>query len=97
MKRTTVYLEEQMDLALSQIAKRRGRAKAELIREGLAALIHQEQQALSAEGVPSWVGAGDSGGVNDAEHDEDVLLELLEAEYEEILTSYDEQQKKAGR
>lgn len=97
MKRTTVYLEEQMDLALSQIAKRRGRAKAELIREGVAALISQEQKVLADEGVPPWLGAGDSGGVYDAEREEDVLLELLEAEYKEILTSYDEEQKKAGR
>jgi predicted transcriptional regulator len=97
MKRTTVYLEEHIDLALSQIAKRRGQAKAELIREGLAALVEREQEADMDEVMPSWVGAGDSGGQNVAERDEEVLLEQLEQEHKEILSSYDEEQKQANR
>lgn len=92
MKRTTVYLEEEMDLALLQIAKRRGQAKAELIREGLAALIEREQEAVADAALPSWVGAGDSGGSSWKDHDKE-LLELLEKDHEEGLASWDAAKK----
>ncbi len=65
MKRTTVYLEEGVDLELSRLAKRRGRSKAELIREALAKLVKEqlaeEQNAATGEALPSWLGAGDDG------------------------------------
>ena len=96
MKRTTVYLEEQTDLALSQIAKRRGQAKAELIRQALTAYIEREQKAVADEAVPSWVGAGNSG-VSGWTDDDRELLELLEKDHEEALASWDAAQRKAVR
>ncbi len=91
MKRTTVYLEEQTDLALSQIAKWRGQAKAELIREALAALIEREQE--SPRPLPRSVGMGHSGMSNWAERDEEILLELLEQDHQEIVADYEARQK----
>ena len=86
-----MYLEEETDLALSQIAKQRGRAKAEIVREALTALIEREGKSPTA--IPSWLGAGDSGGMSHAESDDETLLELLEQEHQEILTSWEAQQK----
>ncbi len=91
MKRTTVYLEEQTDLALSQIAKRRGQPKAELIRQALAAFIEREQE--SPRPLPRSVGMGRSGMSNWAERDEEILLELLEQDHEEIVADYEARQK----
>lgn len=95
MKRTTVYLKEEMDLALSQIAKRRGQAKAEIVREALAALVEQEDKNLNHD-IPSWLGAGDSGGIGRAESDDEVLLELLEQEHEEILADWEARKQAHG-
>ena len=92
MKRTTIYLEESADLALSQIAKRRGQAKAELIREGVASLIKPEQQV--SRPLPRSVGMGRSGSPDWAERDEETLLELLEKEYEETVADYEARQKR---
>ena len=36
MKKTTLYLDEQTDLALKQLARAQGRSQAEVIREALA-------------------------------------------------------------
>lgn len=96
MKRTTVYLEEEMDFALSQLAKRRQRAKAELLREALANFIAQ-QKVADKQDIPSWLGGGDSraerGLQESAETEgaqEDVLYqEHLEREYESIVASYE--------
>ena len=83
-----------MDLALSRIAKRRGQAKAEVVREALTVLVRQENASPDEE-IPSWLGAGDSGGADWAERDEE-LLELLEEEHQEILASWEAQKKASG-
>jgi predicted transcriptional regulator len=97
MKRTTVYLEEATDLALSRLAKQRQQAKAELLREALSQFIAQHERAESQD-VPLWLGAGDSGldrAAQEVEQDGARYAEHLEREYEEILSSYE--QSKAQR
>lgn len=88
MKRTTVYLEESTDLELSQLAKQQDRAKAELIREALESYLGAERKPRP---LPRSVGMGRSGVPDLAEHDEELLLEMLEQEHQETLASYEAQ------
>lgn len=81
MKRTTVYLEEETDLNLSQIARQQGRAKAELIREALNVYVAQR----ASRTLPRSVGIGHSGVPDLAEHDEEILGELFEEKYAHIM------------
>ena len=82
MKRTTVYLEEETDLNLSQLARQRGRSKAELIRAALADYVNSTLK--EARPVPDWVGMGDSGGARIAERDEELLQEGFAEEHEHL-------------
>lgn len=90
MKRTTVYLDELTDLELARVARQQGRAKAELIREALEDFLREHRE--KPREVPSWVGAGRSGMPDLAERDEELLAELLDQEYEEILADWQERQ-----
>lgn len=89
MKRTTVYLEEQTDLAPSQTAKRRGQAKAEIIREALTALVEREQE--SPRPLPRSVGMGRSGVANWDERDKEILLER---DHQETVADYEALRKR---
>ena len=42
MKKTTVYLDDADDQRLARVARRRGRSRAELIREAVARLLREE-------------------------------------------------------
>jgi hypothetical protein len=78
MKRTTVYLDELMDLQLARLARLQKRSKAELIREALETFLAANR---APEPVPSWLGAGRSGVPDLAERDEELLGELFEEDY----------------
>lgn len=81
MKRTTVYLEEQTDLDLSQLARQQGRPKAELIREALSVYVAQR----ASRPLPRSVGMGRSGVPDLAEHDEELLHKLYEEKYTQVM------------
>jgi len=52
MKKTTVYLDEELAIALKDIAQREDRSKAEIIREGLSRYVDGRKRPL-----PSFVGS----------------------------------------
>lgn len=57
MKKTSVYLEPELDRALGRVAATEGRSKAELIREAIAARVRGAQRArIQAIGVASGPG-----------------------------------------
>lgn len=56
-KRTTVYLDEAGYERLKTIARREGRAPAELVREAVAEYVERH----GARGTPRSIGAGHSG------------------------------------
>jgi predicted DNA-binding protein len=69
MERTTVYLDAELRRRLKEVAVRRGRTEASLIREALAQhLVDDEPVALEP------VGRSEDGGV--AEKDEEALRDL---------------------
>ncbi len=71
MKRTTIYLDTELEVLLKLEAMRRKQPMAELIREALRAHL-AEQQA----GRPPGAGAFDSGHTDTADRAEDLLDEL---------------------
>lgn len=77
-----MYLEEQTDLNLSQLARQQGRSKAELIRAALNGYISSALKEVRP--VPDWVGIGDSGGARIAERDEGLLQKGLAEEHERL-------------
>ena len=87
MKRTTVYLEEQTDLNLSQLARQQGRSKAELIREALTTYVEQR----APRPLPRSVGMGRSGVPDLAEHDEELLHKLYEEKYARLMEAQTEE------
>jgi Ribbon-helix-helix protein, copG family. len=74
MRRTTLYLPEEVDLELTRLARKKGRPKAELVREALWRYLQEEAQ------VPAWVGLGASQDPSYIDRDEEVLAELLARE-----------------
>ena len=68
MKRTTVDLPEEANLALKGLVQKTGRSQAELIREAIEQYLSQESQPL-----PRSVGMGSSGRNDLAEQDEELL------------------------
>jgi predicted transcriptional regulator len=71
MKRTTVYLEEDLNLELKHLADQQGRPQAELIRE---ALRDYAQANRASRAVPEWVGLGQSGVGNLSERVDELLF-----------------------
>jgi predicted transcriptional regulator len=71
MKRTTVYLEEDLNLELKHLADQQGRPQAELIRE---ALRDYAQANRSSRAIPEWVGLGQSGVGNLSERVDELLF-----------------------
>lgn len=65
---------EELDLFFSQLARQERRSKAELIREALERFA----EAKRGEGLPSWVGAGESADPGYIDRDEEELLKALE-------------------
>lgn len=90
MKRTTVYLEEDVDLELAELARQQDSSKAELIRKALNGFVKAERQENPP--VPSWVGAGRSGQPDLAERDEEILAEILDEKHERIIKEWQEQE-----
>lgn len=70
MKTTTVYLPDEANLALEQLALQTGRSQAELIQEAIADYLSRKRQLL-----PSSIGMGASGRSDLSERDEELLLQ----------------------
>lgn len=68
MKETTVYLPEEANWALDQLAHQTGRSQAELIREAI-----EHYLSLNNRSLPHSVGMGASGRTDLAERDEELL------------------------
>lgn len=56
MKKTSIYLEPELDAALARRAAEEGLTKAELIRRGLASLVGKPKRAKLSAGVYSGDG-----------------------------------------
>ena len=70
MKRTTLYLEPDLEIRLKLEAMKRKKPMAEVIREALRAYFEQKPQA-----IPPGAGAFESGHVDTAERAEELLGE----------------------
>ena len=68
MKETTVYLPEEANRALEQLAHQTGRSQTELIREAIEHYLSRQRPPL-----PRSVGMGASGRSDLAERDEELL------------------------
>lgn len=68
MKRTTVFLDEQIEHDLKAVARRQGRPVASVVREAMAEYV---AKALDAPTRLGFVAAGRSGRVDTAERHED--------------------------
>lgn len=90
MKRTTVYLDDRTDLELARLARQQGRSKAELMREALEHYLAQEARPRS---LPRSVGMGRSGRTDLAEHDEELLAEIFDEEYQRIADEWKVREK----
>ena len=86
MKRTTVYLEEPIDLELARLARGQGRSKAELIREVLSK--HVEKTKQKPFEVPDWVGMGRGGESRTPEEDDALLGRLIEEDHERVMAEW---------
>lgn len=71
MKRTTLYLDPDLEIRLKLEAIRHKKPMAEVIREALRAFFEREPKAL-----PPGAGAFDSGHTDTAERAEEMLDEL---------------------
>lgn len=58
MRKTTVYLPEELDARLEAEAKAEGVSKAELIRRGVAQLLDARQRPRQAKPLPTFTGSG---------------------------------------
>ena len=74
MHRTQIYLPEELNQALDELARRRGTTKAELVRRAAQRLVDEE---LSPEQDPIWgiVGLGEGRGGNVSEEHDRYLSE----------------------
>lgn len=68
MKRTTIYLDPDLEVLLKLEAKRRNQAMAEVIREALRAQLGRRSRSL-----PPGVGEYESGRADTAERSEEIL------------------------
>ncbi len=71
MRRTTIFLDEQLERELKALAKRGGKPMASVVREALAAYIVSEKE--TPPGALGFVGAGRSGRRDTAERHEELL------------------------
>ena len=70
MKRTTIYLEPELEVLLKLEVRRQGRAMAELVREALHAYVTREPRR-----VPPGAGAFASGRSDTADRVDEVLAQ----------------------
>jgi hypothetical protein len=70
MKRTTIYLEPELEVLLKLEVLRQGRSMAEIVREAVQVYVTREPAA-----VPPGAGAFDSGHTDTAARIDDVLAE----------------------
>jgi hypothetical protein len=70
MKRTTVFLDEDLDRDVKALAERQGRPAAGLVREALAEYVARHRRGGSSL---SFVGAGRSGRSDVAQRHEEIL------------------------
>lgn len=73
MKRTTLYLEPELELLLKLEMQRRGKTMAELVREALRAHLGQDLQTDPVGGGPPGGGAFSSGHRDTASRSEEIL------------------------
>jgi predicted transcriptional regulator len=74
MKRTTIFVPEDLERDLQLYARRAGKPTAAVVREALAAFMARKQPAAA---LPSFTAAFDSGVTDTAEHHEDILFRRL--------------------
>ena len=70
MKRTTIYLDTDLEIRLKIESMRSGRAQAEVIREALEAYLRERRP-----GLPPGIGEFSSGHTDTAERAEELLKE----------------------
>jgi hypothetical protein len=74
MKRTTMFLPEDLERDLYAYAKRAGKPAASVVREAIAAHIAGDERGHA---LPSFVGAFDSGHTDTADRHDDLLFRAL--------------------
>ncbi|HUF24254.1 MAG TPA: CopG family transcriptional regulator [Vicinamibacterales bacterium] len=70
MKRTTIFLDESLERSLGELARRRARPVASLVREALTEYV---AKASNTPPRPGFIGAGESGHTDTAERHEELL------------------------
>jgi len=74
MKRTTIFVPEDLERDLQLYARREGKPTAAIVREALAAYIAAKRPRAE---LPSFAGAFDSGHADTAERHEEILFRRL--------------------
>jgi predicted transcriptional regulator len=74
MKRTTIFVPEELERDLQLYARRAGKPTAVVVREALTAFVARKRAAAD---LPSFAAAFDSGVTDTAEHHEDMLFARL--------------------
>ncbi|HZT97249.1 MAG TPA: CopG family transcriptional regulator [Chloroflexota bacterium] len=68
MKRTQIYLDEDLDYELRQVASEEGRSAAAVIREATRAYLAEHARELADDPILTMVGIGDGLPHDSAEH-----------------------------
>ncbi len=76
MKRTTIFVEEELWTHVRLLARRQGKSVAEIVREALRAFVRKQTHRSRRL---SWVGIGRSGRSDVAERHEELLWNAREA------------------
>jgi propanediol dehydratase small subunit len=103
MKRTTVYLSEEVDAELTRLAKEKSMSKAALVRQAVGTLVNTASTAATstatltnmpstAATLPAWVGSVSNGHLDDVSQLEKYLGELYEADYRKTIESIERQE-----
>lgn len=99
MKRTTVYLSEEVDIELTRLAKEKNTSKAALVRRAVDTFVNMSATAAMLTDapnktgtLPAWVGSASHGHLDDVNQLDKYLGELYEADYREVLKSIERQE-----
>jgi hypothetical protein len=76
VKRTTIFIEEQVERDLQAVARKQGRPVASVVREAIATYVVNQRE--TSHRLPSFAGVGASGRRDVAERYEELLWEDLE-------------------
>ena len=76
MKRTTIFIDEAVELDLRLMAQKRSQPVAAVVREALARYVTEHRR--SAEDLPAFVGSDRSGQRDTAERHEEIVFQDLE-------------------